>query len=269
MSEQSGYQVSGNAAELYERYAVRYMMGPWAPEFVEAAALRRGERVLDLACGTGLVARLAAPQVGSTGQVTGLDFNAGMLAVARSRSPASGAAITWVEGSAVAMDLSDASFDVILCQQGLQFFPDRLAALREMHRVLVPGGRVLLSVWKSAGPYNIAVGDALDRHVGAEAASKYRASRKVPDAEALRSMLAETRFRAALIRPSVMTIRLPPIEAFVLSHLSASPVAGAVAALSEERRTALARQVKAALQPYADGDGVAVPDETNIATAHT
>ena len=268
MSEESGYQISSNAAELYEQYAVRYMMGPWAPELVEVAALRRGERVLDLACGTGLVARLAAPQVGSTGQVTGLDFNAGMLAVARSRPPPSGAAIIWVEGSAVAMGFSDASFDVILCQQGLQFFPDKLAALREMHRVLVPGGRVRLSVWKSAGPYNIAVGEALERHVGAEAASKYRASRIVPDADALRRMLAEARFGEAHIRPSVMAIRLPPIEAFVLSHLSASPVAGAIAALSEERRTALAKQVKVALQPYADGDGVAVPDEINLAIAH-
>ena len=87
MSEQSGYQVSGNAADLYEQYAVPYVMGPWAPELVELAALSSGERVLDLACGTGLLARLVAPQVGITGQVTGLDFNAGMLAVARSRPP--------------------------------------------------------------------------------------------------------------------------------------------------------------------------------------
>ena len=269
MSEQSGYQVTGNAAELYERYAVRYMMGPWARALVELAALRRGERVLDLACGTGLVARLAAPQVGSTGQVTGLDFNAGMLAVARSLAPPSGAPIKWVEGSAVAMDFPDASFDVILCQQGLQFFPDKLAALREMHRVLVPGGRVLLSVWKSAGPYNIAVGEAVERHAGAEAASKYRASRRVPDADALHRMLAEARFHDVQVRPAMMTIRLPPIEGFVLSHLSASPVAGAIAALSDGERTALARQVKVALQAYADGDGVAVPDETNIAIAYT
>ena len=269
MSEQSGYQVSGNAADLYEQYAVPYMMGPWAPELVELAALNNGERVLDLACGTGLLARLAAPQVGNTGQVTGLDFNAGMLAVARSRPPPAGAAIIWVEGSAVAMDFSDASFDVILCQQGLQFFPDKSAALREMHRVLVPAGRVLLSVWKSAGPYNVAVGEALERHAGAEAASKYRASRIVPDADGLRRMLAETRFRETHVRPSVMTIRLPQIETFVLSHLSASPVAGAVAALSTEKRAALAKQVKAALQSYADGDDVVVPDETNIAIAHT
>jgi len=269
VSEQSGYQVSGNAADLYEQYAVPYVMGPWAPALVELAALSSGERVLDLACGTGLLARLAAPQVGTTGRVTGLDFNAGMLAVARSRPPPAGAVIAWVEGSAVAMDLSDASFDVILCQQGLQFFPDKLVALREMYRVLVPAGRAFLSVWKSAGPYNVAVGEALERHVGAEAASKYRASRIVPDAGALCRLLAEARFREAHVRPSMMMIRLPQIEGFVLSHLSASPVASAVAALSTEKRAALARQVKAALQAYADGDDVVVPEETSIAIAQS
>src|SRR6185436_17387650 len=264
MSEQSGYQVSRNAADLYEQYAVPYMMGPWAPELIEVAALRSGERVLDLACGTGLLARLAAPQVGTTGQVTGLDFNVGMLAVARSRPPPVGAPIVWVEGSAIAMDFSDASFDVILCQQGLQFFPDKLVALREMHRVLVPAGRAFISVWKSAGPYNVAVGEALERYAGAEATSKYRASRIVPHADVLCGILAEARFREAQIRPSMMMIRLPQIEGFVLSHLSASPVAGAVAALSAEKRVALAKQVKESLLPYADGDDVVVPDETNI-----
>jgi len=268
MSEQSGFQISGNAAELYERYAVPYMMGPWAPELVELAALRRGERVLDLACGTGLLARLAAPEVGPTGQVTGLDFNAGMLAVARTLPSPSGASITWAEGSAMAMDLPDASFDVILCQQGLQFFPDKPKALREMHRVLAPGGRIRLSVWKSAGPYNIAVGEALEKHVGTETATKYRASRVVPDAEELHRLLLETGFRAVEVRPCSMIIRLPSIEKFVLEHLSSSPVAGSVAALKEEGRAILAKQVKSALQPFAEGDGVAVPDETNIAMAH-
>lgn len=268
MGEQSGYQVSGAAAELYERHAVRYVMGPWAPGLVELAGLRSGERVLDLACGTGLIARLAAPRVGFGGSVTGLDFNAGMLAVARSQPPVPGAAISWVEGSATAMDIPDGSFDVILCQQGLQFFPDRFAALREMHRVLVPGGRMLLSVWKSAGPYNIAVGEALERQAGAETANKYRSSRIVPDAAELLRLLAEARFREIRIQPSVMTIRLPAIDVFVLSHLSSSPVAGAIAAMSPEGRMAFGKRVKAALAPYADGDGVAVPDEINIAIAH-
>jgi ubiquinone/menaquinone biosynthesis C-methylase UbiE len=244
------------------------MMGPWAPELVELAALRPGERVLDLACGTGLLARLAAPKVGPTGTVTGLDFNAGMLAVARALPSPSGASISWVEGSAMAMDLLDRSFDVILCQQGLQFFPDKPKALRETHRVLAPGGRALLSVWKSAGPYNIAVGEALEKHVGAESATRYRTSRVVPDAEELRRLFLDAGFRAVEIRPSSRVIRLPSIENFVLDHLSSSPVAGAVAALKEEVRAILAKQVKSALQSYANADGVAVPDETNIAMAH-
>lgn len=266
---QEQYQLSGNAAELYERYAVRHFMGPWAPGLVALAALQPGERVLDLACGTGLVARLAAVHVGPTGTVTGLDLNAGMLGVARSMPPPPGASVTWIEGSAEAMDLADASFEVILCQQGFQFFPDKLRALREMRRVLVPRGRVFLSVWKSAGPYNVAVAEALERHVGVETATRYRAQRAVPDAEELHRLLVEAGFRDVQVCPSVMTIRLPRVEEFVLCHLSAMPVAGAVTASGEARRAALARQVGRALQSYADADGVAVPDETNIATAHT
>lgn len=269
MSEQSGFQLTGDAVKLRERYSVRYFIRPWAPGLIALAALKPGERVLDVACGTGLVARLAAPEVGPTGQVTGLDINENMLAVARSLPPPPGASVTWVEGDAGAMDFPDASFDVILCQQGLQFFPHKAAALREMHRVLVPGGRVLLSVWKSEGPYNVAVAQALELHAGVETATKYRASRMVPNAEALQHLFGDAGFRAVHIRPSAMTIRLPALDSFVLGHLSGGTVASAVAALSEDQRAALAKQVKLALRPYADGDGVAVPDEINLAVAQT
>jgi ubiquinone/menaquinone biosynthesis C-methylase UbiE len=267
MSEQSGFQLTADAVKLRERYSVRYFIGPWAPGLVALAAVKPGQRVLDVACGTGVVARLAAPQAGPTGHVTGLDINANMLAVARSLPPPPGAPVTWLEGDAGATEFPDASFDVILCQQGLQFFPRQAAALREIHRLLVPGGRVVLSVWKSAGPYDVAVAAALERHAGGETATKYRASRIVPNADALHHLLADAGFRAVHVRPSAMTIHLPSLESFVLGHLSGGTAAGAVAALSEDQRAALARQVKLALQPYADGDGVAVPDEINIAMA--
>jgi len=269
MPQHEQWQLRGNAAELYERYVVPYILGPWTPGLVGLAALQPGERVLDLACGTGVVARLAATKVGTIGHVVGVDLNPAMLAVARSLPPPPGTSITWVAGSAVAMDLPAASFDVIVCQQGFQFFPDQPTALREMHRVLAPGGRVLLSVWKSAGPYNLAVGDALERHVDAETATRYRASRVVPQAEELYHLLVDAGFYGVQIRPHAMTIRVPAVEAFVLCHLAATPVAGTVAALGEAQRAALAGQVRLALQPYADGEGVAVPDETNIAMAHT
>jgi ubiquinone/menaquinone biosynthesis C-methylase UbiE len=254
---------------MYERYATQYMR-PWTLDLVGLAALEPGDRVLDLACGTGAVARHAAAQLGPTDYVTGLDLNAGMLTVARATPRGSGATIHWIEGSAVAMDLPDASFDVVLCQQGLQFFPDRLAALREIHRVLVPGGRALLSVWRlSPNPYNVAAGKAFEMYVDAETSTKYRAARAAsPDPKALQSMMVEAGFQEVQIRPRAMIVHLPSIETFVLGHLSSGPVANAVSALNEERRIAFGRQVRKALQPYAEGEGVAIPDEINIAIGY-
>ena len=110
----------------------------WAADLVDRAALQPGERVLDVACGTGVVARVAAERVGSTGRVAALDVNSGMLAVARSLPAVTGAPVEWHEGSALALPFPDAAFDVAFCQLGLQFFPDRPKALREIRRVLVP-----------------------------------------------------------------------------------------------------------------------------------
>ncbi|HKW39519.1 MAG TPA: methyltransferase domain-containing protein, partial [Burkholderiales bacterium] len=119
MSEQ--WQLEGNAAEIYERTAARYLLGPWAQGLVDLAGVGKGERVLDLACGTGAVARVAAERAGASGRVTGLDLNAGMIAVARSLPAPPGAPVAWIEASAEAAGLPDGEFDAVLCQQGLQF----------------------------------------------------------------------------------------------------------------------------------------------------
>src|SRR5262249_50062060 len=149
------WQVTAEAAELYERYPARYMLGPWAPLLVDPARLKGGERVLGGACGPGLGGRHAAQRVGPAGQVVGVDLNPGMIAVARSLPAPTGAPVEWLEGSALDLQLPDAGFDAVLCQQGLQFFPDKLVALREMRRVLDHGGRLALSVWTGIGPYTL------------------------------------------------------------------------------------------------------------------
>jgi ubiquinone/menaquinone biosynthesis C-methylase UbiE len=263
MNADGRWQLAGNAAELYEAILVPAIFRPWATDLLELADLRQGERVLDVACGTGIVARLAAAQVGMTGKVTGLDLNAGMLRVARSLP----APVTWIEGSALAMPLPDASFDAVLCQQGFQFFPDQAAWLQEVKRVLMPGGRVLLSFWKGDTPYSSAMAAAVEKHVGLEAAATLRTSRACPDAETVRSLMMQTGFRDARTCARDLTRRLPAIARFVLRHLAATPVAGAIAALSEGERAALADDVRKALLAYEDGDGISYREGVHVVTA--
>jgi ubiquinone/menaquinone biosynthesis C-methylase UbiE len=135
----------GSAPENYEKYFVPSIGRPLASDLMDTASLQPGERVLDVACGTGIIARLAAERVGSTGSVAGLDLNPGMLEVARSVAPA-GYSIEWHQSSAESMPLDDEQYDVVLCQLGLQFMEDKPAAVREMYRVLTRGGRLALSV---------------------------------------------------------------------------------------------------------------------------
>src|SRR5215471_371474 len=116
----SQWHFAGSVPENYERYLVPTIFSPWAAHLVDFAAPQLGERVLDVACGTGIVARLVAGRVGPEGRVIGLDSSPAMLAVARSLSPISGAAVEWSEGSALAIPFPDATFNLVLCQQGLQ-----------------------------------------------------------------------------------------------------------------------------------------------------
>jgi len=261
------WQVTAEAAELYERYPARYILGPWAPLLVDAARLAAGDRALDVACGTGVVARIAAQRVGPGGRVVGVDLNRTMIAVAGSLPAPVGAPIEWLERNAADLQLPDASFDVVLCQQGLQFFPDKLAALREMCRVLNHGGRLALSVWNSIGLYNAAVGEALVRFVGNAAATKFCSSRQVPGRDELQRLATEAGFSDVEVRVSRLDIHLPHLDSFILDHLAGTPVAPLVAAADPEARKQIGASVIKQLQCYADGDGVTYPEETHVLTA--
>src|SRR5215211_8750174 len=113
-------QVDVNAAEVYERQLVPVMLAPWAPKLIELAEVGPGQHVLDVACGTGVVTRIAAERVGSAGRVVGLDINADMLSVARRLAPVGGATVEWLEASALEIPFPDATFQAVLCQHGLQ-----------------------------------------------------------------------------------------------------------------------------------------------------
>jgi ubiquinone/menaquinone biosynthesis C-methylase UbiE len=255
-----------NPGEVYEREMVPGLFGPWAADLVERAAPAAGARALDVACGTGVVTRLLPPRVGPAGRVVGLDLNPGMLAAARAAT--AGAPIEWLEGSAQAMPLPDGAFDLVLCQQGLQFFPDKPAALREMHRVLAPGGRLFLAVWKSSVhcPGFAALERGLAKYVGAEAA-------KLPpfsfgDRAALRRVIAGAGFRELTIRAEVKMTRFPSPEAFFKSITAGAPaMLGLLAQLTEPQRRELIRELNETLAPHLDDTGLAFPQPAHLASA--
>lgn len=261
-----------NPAEVYERYLVPALFLPWADDLLRRAAPRPGERVLDVACGTGAVTRLVPPLVGSTGTVVGLDLNPAMLDVARRLPAPSKPAIDWREGSATALPFPDAAFDLLLCQQGLQFFPDRPRALLEFRRLLAPAGRVALSASQGLErqPVYAALNAAIERHLGVPAMA---APFSLGDAEELRTLLTDAGFRDVRPEPVVRTVRFPSPEQFVrlsvLAAAAAVPALGTMAAAAREALIeAIHTETTEALRPYRDGDALAFPLGVNVATAH-
>jgi len=268
MNKHEAWQLTREAAELYERYVARYILAPWAPLLVDGARLAEGERVLDVACGTGVVTRAAAQHVGPGGHVVGVDLNPGMVAVARSLPASAGAPIEWIERSALDLRLPAASFDAVLCQQGLQFFPDKALALQKMRRVLKHGGRLALSVWNSLGLYNSAVGEALARYISNETSVQFLSSRRqAPTREELQHLATEAGFSGVEARVSGINIHLPHLDQFTLGHLGATPFAAVIAAVDPATSKQLGASVMKQLQRYADGNGVTYPEETHLLTA--
>lgn len=257
---------AGSPPENYERYFVSSIGLPMARGLVEIAALRPGERVLDVACGTGVVARLAARAVGDGGTVAGLDVNPEMLAVARSVTPPD-LTIDWREASAEAMPFADGSFDAVLCQMGLQFVPDKQAALGEMRRVLAPGGRLALSVPGPAPEPFAVFAEALARHVGDEAARFVRLVFSLHDTAELRGLLDGAGFRDVSVQTGARSLRLPPPREFLWQYVHATPLAAAVADVGDERRAALERDVVTKWRPFVEDDALVLDVRPVVATA--
>lgn len=145
------YGGSGDAVRIYEDHLVPAMFEPFAVELIKLSIPEPSDKILDVACGTGILSRHAINHLDTTsatmGRAVGIDINPTMLKMAHRLS--FGKNIEWIEGSAILLPLADESFSLAMCQQGLQFFPDKLQSLKEMNRVLVSGGRLALSIWTS------------------------------------------------------------------------------------------------------------------------
>jgi ubiquinone/menaquinone biosynthesis C-methylase UbiE len=156
-------------AQTYESFMVPFRFRPWAGQLLDRLELSPGMKVLDVACGTGIVARTAAGRLKGTGQIVGIDMNPSMIEVAAEAAAREGFSISWEVGKAESLPYPDGSFDLVTIQQGLQFFPDKVGALRECFRVLVPGGTLAVGIWSSLERQGIqkAYAEAIERVTGA------------------------------------------------------------------------------------------------------
>lgn len=259
-------QFAKNPAQNYERYFVPVIGGPVASGLVQAAALRPGERVLDVACGTGAVTRLAAQAVGPSGTIAGLDPNPGMLAVARETAPP-GTSIDWYESPAERIPLPDEAFDAVLCGMGLQFFSDKRAGLREIRRVLVEGGRFVANVPGPTPPPFEILAEGLGRYVSPEAAAFVHVVFSLHDPDELRSLAADAGFGRVDVQSAAATLHLPPPKDFLWQYVHSTPLAGAVTQVDDESRAALERDFTARCQRFAQNGGLTGRVNMTILTA--
>lgn len=263
MSNSEMGQVISSAADVYEKFFVPALFQEWTAPVADAAGIGQRQRVLDVACGTGVLARAIAERVGAEGSVVGIDLNEGMLAVARRKSPA----IEWRQGRAEALPFDNESFDGVVSQFGLMFFEDRTAALHEMWRVLRAGGGLAAAVWDSLDrtPGYAAATALLQRLFGTDIANALRAPFVLGDTEYLRSLFDDAGIPEANVATHIGTARFPSIEAWIYTDIKGWTLADSIDDAQFDR---LREEANRELQRFVTRDGtVAFDSPVHIVSA--
>lgn len=263
----AGWQLDASGPKAYERYLVPRLFAPWAEHLIDFTGLASGERVLDVACGTGIVARRAAARLDGNGSAAGIDLNENMLAVAREASP--DLAIEWGRADAVALPYSDSVFDVCFCQQALQFLPDRPAAIGEMARVLAPGGRLGLGILRSIerNPGWEALAAAMAHHAGEPAGAMMRSPFAGITPDEIGSLLRVAGFEEVRIRVDILPVRYRSPREFFREEAASSPMADSLMVLPAAVVAAIENELANTLRVYSDDDGIVFPSETYMVSA--
>jgi SAM-dependent methyltransferase len=264
MSTVSYRDFTGTAAENYQRYFVPAIATPVSAGLLETARLQPGERVLDVACGTGVIARLAAEAVGPAGSVTGIDLAPDMIDVARATRAPAEPSIDWHLGDATALPFPDATYDGVLCQMGLMFIPDRPAAIAEMRRTLSPGGRVVISTPGAIQPPFEILERALVEHISADLGGFVRAVFSMHDPGTLTSLLRGAGLRDVTVTVKQATLRLPAPVDFLWQYINLTPMGPIVAQAPEAAKNAMEADITERWQPHTGQNGTVAGEQPMV-----
>jgi SAM-dependent methyltransferase len=235
-------------------------------DLLATADLQPGERVLDVACGTGVIARFAAERVGPTGAVTAIDLAADMIEVAKATPAPAAPTIEWHVGDATSLPFADEQYDVVTCQMGLMFMEDRSAVLAEMRRVLVPGGRVVVNTPGTIQPPFALMEQAIVEHISAELGGFVRAVFSMHDPVVVAALLRDAGLHDVGVHVSTATLQLGPPAEFLWQYINLTPMGPFVAQASEEAQAAMERQVVESWQPYVVNGATQVVQPMVVAT---
>jgi SAM-dependent methyltransferase len=243
-------QVVQSAAEIYEQFFLPALFAQWSGPVLQAAQVGPGQQVLDVACGTGILARMAVSHVKPNGRVVGLDVNEGMLAVAQQKS----SAVAWQHGRAEALPFEDNKFDAVVSQFGLMFFADRQQALREMVRVVKGNGRLAIAVWDSLEntPGYAAVVALLERLFGAEVAEGLRSPYVLGDKTELAALFADLPLADVQIETQPGYARFPSIADWMFTDIRGWTLADVI---DDAQFELLLREAEGVLRPFCKPDG--------------
>lgn len=253
MEDSEKGQVITSAAKIYETFYLPALFQEWVGRVCATATLASGESVLDVGCGTGVLAREALDHVNPNGRVVGLDVNEGMLAVAQSAS----SDIDWKLGQAEALPFEAGTFDAVVSQFGLMFFEDRIAALKEMWRVLRPGGRLVVVVWDGLdrSPGYAAITALLRRLFGDEIADRILPIFSLGDKEVLFTLFEKAGIPDVSIRTENGSARFPSIESWVYTDIKGWTLADVIDDAQYKR---LLQAALVELKPFEQSDGSAI-----------
>lgn len=249
------FHLTHAAAQKYDTHSVPAMFGPLARATLEKISLPENAHIIDVACGTGALTREISSRLLGNGRIVGVDLNETMIELAIQRHPSDAHDASYVASDVCELPFEDGGFDLAFCQQGLQFFPDKSAALAEIRRMLKPGGKLKLTCWSAVSPFNGALSDALANHIGEAASNKAKAPFSFRDGGIITELLESAGFAIEAHNNIVLERRFENL----FEQIMALPVEKDLNDAGEAIMRAVVEGVAAKLEKYASNNVFVVP----------